>query len=207
MGSMVGLYPAQPSQPRLRLQLFERAPHRLYFGELLVTSQRIFVSLPERTVQRFEPCRRPFGGVDTNVQVQAPAQLFGEAIGFWEQVPGVDEDHANRGNDARDKVQHHGGLCAKARRENDVVAKSCQRPAHDGFWRVLPQFPVETGRRLPSRRVHGSPRSSTGAAPPSSNRMRSVPRESTTCMRRSSKSKPLASVSWWGKAVTDTITS
>jgi len=77
---------------------------------------------------RFDPAAE-ISAVDTNVQLQPFGHFVDEAIRLGKQVSGVDQDDGDRRNDARCQAQHHRRLGAKARAEDERVAKLERSPA------------------------------------------------------------------------------
>src|SRR5690606_33511227 len=73
---------AQAGEPGAGTQFLQCAPHRLDLAQLVVVVQALHALLPQAPVTRFHPCAADQRAVDLEVELQALAQLVGEAVGL-----------------------------------------------------------------------------------------------------------------------------
>ncbi len=113
-GTAAGLLPAQACKPRLRLQLFEGAVHRLDLVDLIVLLNAFHALLPQLAVACFLPRRTLLRTVDLQVQLKLVCQLINELVGLREQVASIGQDHRNIRADLIHQMQADRRLDTKA---------------------------------------------------------------------------------------------
>lgn len=125
-----GLAAAQAGEPGAHVEFVQGAAHRFDLAQVVVLIDADHALFPQAAVARFHPGAADQRAIYLEIELEPFGQGIGEAVGFREQVAGVDQDHRDVRALLAEQMQRHCRLRAEAGRQRRVLRAVLQRPGH-----------------------------------------------------------------------------